>query len=29
VTDAVRPTDDPPVEVEHVIAMLRERLYAH
>ena len=26
-TDAARETDDPPVEVEHVVAMLRERLY--
>jgi len=27
VTDAARETDDPPVEIEHVVAMLRERLY--
>ncbi len=26
-TDAARETDDPPVEIEHVVAMLRERLY--
>jgi hypothetical protein len=27
VTDATRDTDDSPVEVEHVVALLRERLY--
>jgi hypothetical protein len=27
VTDVTRATDDPPVEVEHVVALLRERLY--
>jgi hypothetical protein len=27
VTDAARDTDDSPVEVEHVVALLRERLY--
>src|SRR4029079_14706700 len=27
VTDATRETDDPPVEVEHVVALLRERGY--
>lgn len=26
-TDATRETDDPPVEVEHVVALLRERVY--
>ena len=26
-TDVTRATDDPPVEVEHVVALLRERLY--